>query len=546
VNPTRRALLGTLFVALLAVAGIGAAAAIPLLSGEGLPEAAFLDTFLDDPGSDAERAMRAEVRATMRDDGVLFVDHVATFSGDRATVTLPRPCPGGPIPAYGCARGFSANGNPVQVTERAARAEVTVSSGTTIAYSYHSGVHVWTDIAVLDWPVAPSSFGGTPGDLIDVSVSLGLPGNPAAARIEPHLHAASRERTTRVAGGTVTGQSVAGQFIDVQLHVAFPPGLVPRAPAIARSNTGGRMSFDITEQALEIASDAQAGALGAGETATGVVTSVREGINRAVAILALGIPALLWLVVLGMALARLRRLSEPLPPLDDVQEEPPSDHDPAVVAAIVASGKPGTEAVAGAILDLADRKAIEIQDLAGEAFTLRVTDAAVPVSPGESLLLETLRTFQYESGSDGRISAPPLWKRPVGLWRSFRRDAVQRAEREGLLEGVISTKLALAAIILTALGMAVLYAPVNPAAYFGAGIVLVVFAVIATLRIGYTPTLPGRVLQARWAAYANHLRRQPSVTGSPPAGVVVHGKALVYGAALGVAPEAVRLLAPPE
>ncbi len=544
-NPSRRALLGALFVALLAVAGIGTAAAVPLLSGEGLPDVAFLDTFFDDVGGSDEVA-RADVRARLRPDAVLVVAHTATFEGDSAVVTLPRPCPAGPIPAYGCARGFNVRGTALPVTERAARAEVTVDRGATIGYEYHSGVRVNTDIAVLEWPVAPSAFGGTPADAIEVTLTLELPGNPQTGRIEPHLHAAARDRTVSVERGSVAGHTVAGQFVDVELHLAFPPALVPDAPAIARSNSEGRTAFDITQQAREIASDAQAGAFGAGETASGVVTSVRAGINRAVAILALGIPALLWLVVLGMALARLRRLSEPLPPLDDVEEEPPSDHDPAVVAAIVSSGKPGTEAVAGAILDLADRKAIEIHDLAGEAFTLRVTDAAVPVSPGESLLLETLRTFQYEAGSDGRIGAPPLWKRPVGLWRSFRRDAVQRAEREGLLEGVISTKLALAAIILTALGMAVLYAPVNPAAYFGAGVVLVIFAVIATLRIGYTPTLPGRVLQARWAAYANHLRRQPSVTGSPPAGVVVHGKALVYGAVLGVAPEAVRLLAPPE
>jgi hypothetical protein len=549
VNPGRRALLGTLFVAVLAVAAIGTAAAIPLLSGEGLPEVAFLDEFFEGGPGDSG-PVRVNVEATLNEAGVLGVLQQTHFSGGSdGTVTLPRPCPDGPVPAYGCANGFTVDGHgTTDVTERAARGEITVPSGAMVGYRYHSGVRVWSDIAVLDWPAVPSSFGGTPDDLVEVSIRLQLPGRPSPARIEPHLHAASSDRTVRIEGTppVIMGHTVAGAFIDVQLHVAFPPGLVPDAPPIARSNIEGRTGFDITVQAREIASDAQAGAFGAGEVATTVTGEIRKAANRVIATLALGIPALLWLVVLGMAIARLRRLSEPLPPLEAYEAEPPSEHDPSVVAALMASGKPGTEAVAGSILDLADRKAIEIQDLAGEAFTLRVTETAVPVTPGESLLLETLRTFQFESGTDGRIAAPPLWKRPVGLWRSFRRDAVERAEREGLLEGVLSTKLALAAIVLTALGMAVLYAPVNPAAYFTAGIVLVIVAVIATLRIGYTPTLPGRVLQARWAAYGRHLKERTGMRDAPPAGVVIWGKQLAYGAVLGVAPTSVRLLAPPE
>ncbi|MEX2458898.1 MAG: hypothetical protein WD770_07935, partial [Actinomycetota bacterium] len=224
-------------------------------------------------------------------------------------------------------------------------------------------------------------------------------------------------------------------------------------------------------------------------------------------------------------------------------EEPPSDHDPAVVAVLVSAGKPGPEAVAGAILALANRGDIEMQDLPGEAFRLTVKDTAMGAG-ADGLLLATLRTLQVESR--GHIDAPPLWKRRFGLWASFRKDALRRAEIAGLVEQFVSTRVAIAAIIMTVLGLGALYSPWGPGVFFTFAIPLLIVSIVATLRVGYDLSYPGRILQARWLGYARHLRERTSIDQAPPAGVVVWGPALVYGAVLGVAPEAARLLSPPD
>lgn len=527
-------------VSILVIVAIGAAGIVPLVTGKGLPKVRLLEGVFPESGT---AAGRVEVRGELRPNGDVHVTQRVEFPGEGPnTVTIVRPCSQPPY-VFGCTTDVTLDGAPVEVTERAARSEISAGKVAEVAYVLHGAVLAHTDVAVLDWPVVPSSFGATPfEDLVLVRGSLELPAPVEAgevAQIEPHLHAASKERITTVEAAVITFEAHAAPLFNVELDVAFPTSLVPKIPDIRRAGGPGLDSFRLQQSALDQADDVQASTL----EATTEPLEVQETVERVVAALALTIPGMLWLIVLVMLILRLRRLAQPLPDTPRYEEEPPSEHDPAVVSVLVSGGKPGPEAVAGAILALANRGDIEMQDLPGEAFRLTVKDTAIGTG-ADGLLLATLRTLQVEAR--GHIDAPPLWKRRFGLWASFRKDALRRAEVAGLVEQFVSTRVAIAAIIMTVLGLGALYSPWGPGIFFSFAIPLLIVSIVATLRFGYDLSYPGRILQARWLGYARHLRERTSIDQAPPAGVVVWGPALVYGAVLGVAPEAARLLSPPD
>lgn len=524
---------------ILVIVAIGAAAAVPLVSGEGLPDVRLLDEFFPESGT---AAGTVEVEAVMRPDGDVAVTQTVGFPDETGNVvTIERPC-GQPPYVFACVTDVTVGGAPAPFTERAARTQIEVdSAAATIGYTLRGAVLAHTDIAVLDWTVVPSAFGATPfEDRVSVTGTLRLPGRPRASNVDPHLHATAPERTVAVRGAEISFATEAAPLLDVQLDVGFPPGLVPGIPDIRRTNAEGRASFAaaqaVKDQADQIASQTL-------DDTTGDLGEIRETAERVVAGLALVVPGFLWLVVLVTLIGRLRRLAQPLPDTPRFEEEPPSEHDPALVNVLVTGGEPGTEAVAGTILSLAARGDVEIQDLAGDAFLVKVKDTAMGTTGIEALLLATLRTLAVEER--GAINAPPLWKRRFGVWNSLRKDALRRAEVAGLLEDVVSTRVAVAAIVMTALGAAALYSPINVIAFTSLSIPLVIAAIVATFRFGKELTYTGRILQARWQAYARHLRERTSIAEAPPGGVVIWGHQLVYGTVIGAAPEAARLLSPP-
>jgi predicted membrane protein DUF2207 len=541
VRRSRALSIAAVAVSILAIVGIAAAALVPLLSGDGLPEVRLLDDLL--PAGDGSGSV--ETAGELQPNGDVLVTHRVRFPDDGShTVTLVRPC-GDPPFVFACGAGFEVGGRPAATSERAARTEVAVEGrDVVVTYVLHGAVLAYADVAVVEWPLLPSPFGSSPfEDRVEVSGALGLPSAVAPSAAEAHLHAADKDRTETIEARRITFEAGAPTLFDVALHAAVPSDLVPGIPDIRRSAGDGLDTFRQTEAIRDRADDVQASSVGAVGSATETAAEVRRSLERAVAGLALAIPALLWLIVLVMLVFRLRRLAQPLPDTPRYEEEPPSEHDPAVVSVLVNGGKPGPEAVAGSILALAGRGEIEFQDLPAEAFRLTVRDTAMGTGY-EGLLLETLRTLQVEER--GHIDAPPLWKRKVGLWSSFRKDAIRRAEVAGLVEAFVSTRVAIAAIIVTVLGLGALYSPVGPGVFFTIAIPLLILAIVGTLRFGYDLSYPGLILQARWQAYGRHLRERTSIAEAPPAGVVVWGPALVYGTVLGVAPESARLLSPPE
>lgn len=71
---------------------------------------------------------------------------------------------------------------------------------------------------------------------------------------------------------------------------------------------------------------------------------------------------------------------------------------------------------------------------------------------------------------------------------------------------------------------------------------LVGFAVVSFTRSGLTDTDPGRDQAARWLGWRSTVARDPRFDDQPAARVELWGRKLAYGAALGLAPDAVREL----
>ena len=521
---------------LVAVIAAGAIAGAVATVG-GLPDPSIVDRLL---GSEpAHDAVEARVSGRMRPDGVVIVRHEVRFTGDDGGVlTLERPCPGGEPRPFACLLDPRVDGRPASFTERAARTEISVQGrSAVVTYELWGAVAGFTDIGVLEWSVLPREFGTPATGAFDVRVTLDLPRAPRRGTVDARLHGMGPDPAVSVRGDRISfAGTVQGQVLDVAMHVAFPVGLVPGLDPLRTAGIAGRGIFETAEDARDRADATVAPFQGVDET-------VRRVMRVVVLAFGFGIPALLWIIVAVSLVNRARRRRLPVPDEPTYEDRPPSAHDPAMVALLMGDGEPGREAVSGAILRLAGRNEIELQDLAGEAFSLAVKPEAMGTTAGESLLLATLRTFASEEG--GRVTGPPLFKRPVGLWKSFRGDVLARAEAEGLVHRAVSLGLVLSAVVLTAVGFGLVYGPVSPALFFPAAIVVPIVALALTLRLGRTLSDRGRMLRARWEAYGRHLRDRTAMGDAPPAGVVIWGDQLAYGAVLGVAPTAARLLAPP-
>ncbi|MCA1727551.1 MAG: DUF2207 domain-containing protein [Actinobacteria bacterium] len=518
----------------------GAVTGALIAAGGRLPEPPLVQKIL---GQDAPEVRDVDVTATMEPSSLFHVRQRTTFAdGDEGVITLERPCPNGQPAPFACILNPRLNGASARFTERAARTEITAPSGSVVEYDLSGAVSGYSDIGVLEWPVLPRPFASTNDgfDLAGTITFTAPDGAVVPGGIRPHLHGVGPSPAVPVEGNRVEfAGRVDTQLLDVSLDVAFPIGLVPQLSDLRRSSVVGRTIFETTQSFKDRADTAV-------DTGTRALALPRKILRYVVLGVGFGIPALLWVAVAVTVVRRVRyrRLTQRPPEGPEFEEEPPSAHDPGLVALLHAEGKPPRAAVAGAILHLAARGELDVQDLAGDAFTLAVMPDALGTSAGDSLLLATLRTFAAEEG--GRISGPPLFKRPVGLWRSYRRDVIERAQQEGLVRRVVSLGLIASAAVLTAIGFGLVYGPLSPGIFFPAAFLVPSFAMALTLRLPHTLSDKGQALRARWEAYGRHLRERTGMHDAPPAGVAVWGDQLAYGAVLGVAPRTAEMLSPPE
>ena len=283
-----------------------------------------------------------------------------------------------------------------------------------------------------------------------------------------------------------------------------------------------------------------------------LVTAVTSGIapassyvpisTRFLAVLAFTGPAILWPLV---ALGAIRRhwLAHRLVPKDvpQYEREPPSPDDPAVVAALWGLKRMSSNAVAGTVLSLAERKAVAIDETGPDRFTVTVKDSAAAANRGEQAVLDALSAA---AAPGGRIEAPPLWRGKVTWWRSYRRDALGRAVQRGLLTYVFRRGLVFLASLMTGIGLGLFFVLTRPGLFMPLVLLSIVAGFVLALGGGLELTPEGARLKAHWAAYGRQIADFTKVDEAAPATIALWGPYLTYGAVLGAAKKSASVLSP--
>ncbi|MBA2325645.1 MAG: DUF2207 domain-containing protein [Actinobacteria bacterium] len=268
----------------------------------------------------------------------------------------------------------------------------------------------------------------------------------------------------------------------------------------------------------------------------GVGDTIADIIMLGVA-LAITVPA--WVIFLLVVIRGFQKRRRVVVDVPGELAEPPSDHDPAVVAVLHGEGKPGRTAVAGTVLDLAHRNQLEVEEY-GDRLVVRVREHAEGATEGEKLVIGGLRE---NAEPNGDVVGPPVFQDKARWWRAFRRDARQRATVAGLAQPVIPYIGLTLVLIFTAVGLSLMLFD-HILVFIGLILFANGFPHLMGLASGYRLTLAGNELRARWEAFARYLEAQGSVRAVGPAAVAIWGPNLAYGVVLGQAPRAARPLMP--
>lgn len=254
-------------------------------------------------------------------------------------------------------------------------------------------------------------------------------------------------------------------------------------------------------------------------------------------IVAASAATIVWLVAVG-AIRALRQPREPpeLEPSLELGPEPP-----ALAGFLAGNFRVARDAVPATLLDLCARKLAEINRVDVDKYECRIEGASPEgLTPYERRVLEHLR----ERARDGVVPTQALTTGPGDesswWWRAFVREVVDDAQRRGLSRDLWSRRLAmlfgLAAAVPTVLvGLAF---GLEKAALY----TILPLAVIGRVRYGrrQRDTPAGLEAAARWRAVQAKLAENPVFAEQPPIAVALWDRLLGYGAALGVAPGAIR------
>ena len=249
------------------------------------------------------------------------------------------------------------------------------------------------------------------------------------------------------------------------------------------------------------------------------------------------IPA--WIIFVLVMVRRIVRHDDVTADIPTEIPEPPSTHDPGVVAVVLGDGRPGARAVAGTVLDLAARREVSVNEY-GDRVVIQAPASAKGENDGERLVLEGLRE---QVGPDGDIVGPPVWKERVGWWHAFVDSARKRAASAGLVETRIPFIALMLVMIFTATGMSLVFFERMPV-FIGSILLANGLPHLVARGSGYRLTDDGKRMQTAWRAFGRYLHRHNSFTDAGPAGVAMWGNNLAYGAVLGVAEKAARPLTP--
>jgi hypothetical protein len=475
--------------------------------------------------------------ATVQPDGVVAVTQRYTFdSDDGGTVALPADAVNPALTpdaqaSVGGVRNVTVDGAPATPTQGTFEPELRIrAKAATVGYELLGAVDRYTDTAIARVDVLPSPEDASRQDPnVDVTGTLTLP-EGGQGLIEPHLHG-GLDRTTTVEGSTIDFSLEAPIWQPShELDVAFPADRVPGLPI---TPIAWLPTFQ-TEQAARDAADV------ATESTLDDVDRQEDLSRWIITAVAFGLPAIFWsIVVIGLV----RRLRERRKAVGDVPKhlsEPPTASDPAIVAVLDGEGTPSKRAVAGTILDLAGRKQVDVQEY-GDKVVLEVPLATTGTNENEQDVLDALRQV---GSPQGVVEGPPVWKGSTRWWRTYRRDAIKRARGMGLVTKWLPLAPLSGALITTGIGISLFFFT-QPVIYF-----IIVFGVqivgyVISFITGYTLTNRGWRERALWRSFARYIDDHGEIKKAVgPAGHIVWGPYLVYGAVLGEATAASKPLTP--
>jgi hypothetical protein len=280
-----------------------------------------------------------------------------------------------------------------------------------------------------------------------------------------------------------------------------------------------------------------------GFTVIPAIPEMDGGFGNAVMVFIAGliiVPTLLIaLLVVLRGTKRRRADDEAVAAVPQELPEPPTRDDAALVATVVGDGTASRRAVAGTILELAERGALDVEEY-GPKLVISVSPRAAGATPEEALVLGSLRELADENGA---VTGPPIWHGKVAWWRDFARGARTRA----LDAGLVQTRLPFVGLILFTVMIATAVAILffwRTAVFVGCIVLANGFPHLVARASGFRLTTKGKVERAQWLAFGRHLGAHRSVRDVGPAAVAMWGPNLVYGVVLGEAPRAARPLTP--
>lgn len=271
--------------------------------------------------------------------------------------------------------------------------------------------------------------------------------------------------------------------------------------------------------------------------------------------IAAGIALGVWLVVLGV-LAVATRAREPK--AAGATMELGGDESPGVVNLITNGWAVGKEAVPATLIDLAARKIVAFERVGPERYAVRIPNRRPPeLTPYEA------QVYDHVSGlaSGGVVPCEALTTGPENeskrWWRNFRGSVSDDARQRGLSRPRWSHAhlVVLGVVGVAPAGLAAGAFAALPSTSSSSksddpvlGIIgVAVFLWVALMAIprhlrAERETPAGLATAARWLGLRAQLSGDTNFAQQPPAAVAIWDRLLAYGAAMGVAPGAVRAL----
>jgi Predicted membrane protein (DUF2207) len=264
-----------------------------------------------------------------------------------------------------------------------------------------------------------------------------------------------------------------------------------------------------------------------------------EGLPRWVGVTAAASGALWLALLLVVRIARVPPRPPTGPPTEQLRDEPP-----ALANMLVNRFRPDRDAVPATLLDLAARGLVRIEEGRGQR-TVRVRQGSLRGTvPYEQAILFLIQSKAGEGAVPAAALTTGSRRWAGGWWRSFRAAVERDAKVRGLSRDLWDQR-TLAWLGAAGLVPAVLTGIAAGELMAGVAVMILVVAILAGVksRGRQRETSPGLEAASAWLGIRRHLRDASSFEYLPAGAVVVWERHLAYGAALGLAPEAIRHIA---